>query len=421
MAVLAVTGALALDVRRAFEATPGLDQVRALARAGHFEQAQASLVRYLHAHPQDDQAHLLLAELATEPSRVQPALALEHLHAIRPGSAKQAALVKFFEGKAHYQQRRYDLAEASWREALQLDPIVPEAGWALVELLDMESRTQEAHEVGMKLHEVEPNPRDRVHILLEMCRLDIEKPDPLSQVPLFEPLVKQHPENLPLAVTLGSALLRVNRSDEGLAVLQKALERHLSSALAWDAWLTGLHAAVEPERLATEFARLPQTLAGDPRFAKHEGIVAQNAREWPRAVRAYRRAFAFEPFDQGVCYRYRFVLRQAGENAEYQRVDQFYKNYQLAANQMRRPQYGDDRSDAEPVAETKHATDRRGVYYEVLEVKTLGLQPHPELYQHLADLREKLGRLDEARAWHRLVLHDFPDNALSLAALKRLE
>ena len=66
-------------------------------------------------------------------------------------------------------------------------------------------------------------------------------------------------------------------------------------------------------------------------------------------------------------------------------------------------------------------TRQRGAYYETLAIKTLGLKPHPELYQRLADLREKMGRFDEARAWHRLVLRDSPDNALSLAALERLK
>jgi hypothetical protein len=32
-----------------------------------------------------------------------------------------------------------------------------------------------------------------------------------------------------------------------------------------------------------------------------------------------------------------------------------------------------------------------------------------------------MGRFDEARAWHQLVLRDFPDNTLSLAALERLK
>src|SRR5262249_32877489 len=124
---------------------------------------------------------------------------------------------------------------------------------------------------------------------------------------------------------------------------------------------------------------------------------------------------------QGVCYRYRFVLKQAGETAEYDRVDQFYKRYQAAYKQMRRSYYGRDQAGHGEMAETKDASDTRGGYYEVLEIKTLGLRPHPQLYQRLADLREDMGRYDEARAWHRLVLRDVPDNVVSLAALRRLE
>ena len=59
-----------------------------------------------------------------------------------------------------------------------------------------------------------------------------------------------------------------------------------------------------------------------------------------------------------------------------------------------------------------------GLYYETIAIKTLGLIPHPKLYQRLADLRENMGRIDEARAWHRLVLRDSPGDALSLAALR---
>ena len=99
---------------------------------------------------------------------------------------------------------------------------VPEAGWALVDLLDKEGRVEEAHCLGMRMHEVETDARDRVRILLEMSRLDIEIPDPLSQVELFEPLVRQHPEHLALNLMLGLALTRVNRSEEGLKLLEEA-------------------------------------------------------------------------------------------------------------------------------------------------------------------------------------------------------
>ena len=181
-AVLSVSGIAATGIWRALRPAPNLDEVRALARARQFSRAQVLLARYLQANPKNDRARLLMAQLTTEPTNAQPEIALDHLGTIRPDTPQQAALVKFFEGKAHYQQGRYDLAETCWTEALRLDPIVPEAGWALIDLLDKEGRTEEAHRLGMRLHEIEPDPRDRVRILLEMSRLDIETPEPLSQI-----------------------------------------------------------------------------------------------------------------------------------------------------------------------------------------------------------------------------------------------
>ena len=119
--------------------------------------------------------------------------------------------------------------------------------------------------------------------------------------------------------------------------------------------------------------------------------------DWPRAVKAYRRASAFEPFNGVVLYRLRMALRAAGETAELDRVDQLLAVYRNAFKQM------------------------RPVYAEAFAIKTLGLEPRPELYHRLAELREQMGRFDEARAWHRLVLRDVPDDAQSLAALARLK
>ena len=163
-----------------------------------------------------------MAQLTTESTNAQPGIALLHIGAIEKTTPPQNAKIKFLEGKARYQQGRYDLAEDCWADALRIDPTVPEAGWTLLELLDKEGRQEEAHRLGMRMHEVEPDPRDRVRILLEMSRLDIEEPEAHSQIVLFEPLVKQHPENLPLTLTLGKALVRFNRSDEGIEVLRAA-------------------------------------------------------------------------------------------------------------------------------------------------------------------------------------------------------
>jgi tetratricopeptide (TPR) repeat protein len=419
--LLCIGGLGALAIRRSRGPTPTLDEVRALARSKEFRRAQVLLDRYVKVYPSNQRAHLLMAELATEPGNAQPALALAEIAKLRPTSAKQAALIKFFEGKARYLEHRYDLTEECWNEALRLDPLVPEAGWALVDLLDRESRTSEAHRLGMRLHAVEPDPRDRVKILLEMIRLDIEFPDPQSQVELFRDLVKAHPEHVPLVLTLAVALVRTNQTDEGLELIRGALARKPRAPEVWDTWLTALYDASEVDKLTSEYARLPKELATDPRFAKHEGMIAQIARDWPKAVAAYRRAFEFEPYNWGVCYRLRFVLRLAGDAGELARIDRLYEAYKAAYKQARGSFFEHFDAGEKTRPPRDDIENNRGAYYETLAIDTLGITPHPELYQRLAQLREQMGRFDEARAWHRLVLRDSPGNAVSLAALERLK
>jgi len=395
--LLAILGAGAVALWRGPRPAPGLDEICALARQRDFDQAEDLLARYLRAYPDDNRAHLLMAQFAMDRPDPQPERALDHLGQIHIGTAKEAAIVRFSEGKAHYQEKEYNLAESRWKQALELDPAVPEAGWALLDLLDFQARLEEAHALGMRLYATEPDPRDRVRLLLEMSRLDIEKVAPGSLVQVFEPAWKQHPENLPLGVAVGLAFVHDSQAEKGIEVLRTVLQRHPGSAQAWDGWLTGLDDGYRPELLASEFTRLPQALRTDPRFAKHEGTVAQGARDWPRAVAAYRRAYTFEPYNGAVLYRLRMALRAAGETAEFHRIDELLTTYQNAFKQM------------------------RAVHGEALAVKTLGVAPQPELYHRLATLREQMGRFDEARAWHRLVLRDVPDDPLSLATLARLK
>jgi tetratricopeptide (TPR) repeat protein len=394
--VLSIAESSVLGLRRFFEPIPNLDDICTLARARQFDRAQQLLARYLRADPANGLANLLMAQFAMDRPDPQPQLALDHLRRIRPRISQEAAIIRFSEGKAHYLQKRYDLAEKYWKEALELDPKVPEAGWALLDLLDLEARVEEAHQLGMRMYEIEPDPRDRIRYLLEMIRIDIDKVAPGSQVPIFEPLVKEHPENLPLALVLGLALVHDSQGEEGLKVLRGALQHHPDSAEAWDGWLTGLTDGFQHDELIKEVARLPKALAADPRFAKHEGFIAHLTRDWGRAARAYRRALEYEPFNGPVLYRLRQALHSAGESAEAQRVERDLTAYQSAFKQM------------------------RSVYLEALKVPTLWLKPHPELCRRLADLREKMGRFDEARAWHHRVLRDAPEDPVSLAALKRL-
>ncbi len=63
----------------------------------------------------------------------------------------------------------------------------------------------------------------------------------------------------------------------------------------------------------------------------------------------------------------------------------------------------------------------RALFDEANADKTLGISPHPDLYHRLADVRERMGRDDEALAWHRLVLSDNPEDSVSQEASERLQ
>ncbi|WP_165231908.1 tetratricopeptide repeat protein [Aquisphaera insulae] len=393
--VLAVAGALALWRGRG--SAPSLVEICSLARQRDFDRAEGLLSNYLRVHPDDSRGHLLMAQFSMDRPDPRPEVALEHLGRIRPRTHPEEALIRFSEGKARYQLKEYAAAEGLWKRALELDPRVPEAGWALLDLLDFEGRVKEAHELGMRLFEHEPDPRDRVRLLLEMVRIDVDRIAPGSQVQTFEPSWKQDPSNLPLGVAVGLALVRDSQAERGLEVLREVLERHPDSAEAWDGWLTGLVEGYRPERLDEELRRLPGALRGDPRFAKFEGAVAEGHRDWPRAMAAYRRAYDLEPYDAALLYRLRMSYRALGEGEQVRRADERLGDHKQAVK------------------------DVSAVRTEALALPTLGLTPHVDLYHRLASLRERVGRFDEARAWHRLVLRDAPGDATSLAALQRLK
>ncbi|QEH35286.1 Tetratricopeptide repeat protein [Aquisphaera giovannonii] len=396
-ALIALAGGGALAFSFWHAATPDLAEICALARRGEFDRAEALLSDRLRDDPGDPKAHLLMAQFSMDRPDPRPEAALEHLGRLRPKTREEEALLRFSEGKARYQLKEYGAAEALWYRALELDPRVPEAGWALLDLLDFEGRNDEAHELGMRLFEHEPHPRDRVRLLLEMVRMEVEHIDNGSRVQTFEPAWKADPSNLRLGMAVGFALLRSGEADRGLEVLKGLLDRNPDSPQARETWLAALMDAHRPEQLKAEVARLPGALREDPRFARFLGAVADGDRDWPTAIRMYRRALEFRPYDGATLYRLRLAARASGDAEELRRADDRLRDFKDA--------------------ESRLADARK----EAMDEPTLGVTPRPALYHKLASLRERVGRLDEARAWHRLVLRDAPGDPTSLAALERLK
>ncbi len=384
---------LAARLRRA----PSLDGLDPLLADRRFDEVERRVAVYLRAHPASIQAHMLMAQVALARDDQKPRLALDHLARIQTSDRAILAMVRLNEGKAYSALGRNDRAEAAWQDAMRMDPRVPEAGWALLGLYYIQGRRADVHRLGMALYAIEPDPRDRAQLLLELVRQDAQPIGPDSRIRTLEPLVHAHPEDFPTAIALGLALIRNSRVDEGLAILRGTVAKHAGSPDTWDALLQGLDESRQLDELAQTLAKLPSELATDPRFDRHLGTIAQERRDWPAAIDADLRAWRADPSDLQVLYRLSRVLQVAGRREE---ADAF----------------GIKARDA------MAARDRAlALYQEANADKTLGLAPHPALYQRLADLREQMGRGDEALAWHRLVLQDQPQEPISRKAAARIE
>jgi tetratricopeptide (TPR) repeat protein len=372
-------------------------EIGRLAATGRFDEASERVEAALKVEPNNGLLRVMAAQLALDRPDPQPERALALLGPFRSVDPVVTASARLAEGKAASALLDGARAESCWLAALRLDPRVPEAAWALLDLYYLEGRREEARRLAVRQHEIEPDPRDRVQLLLELVRQDAEPPEPGSLAARFGPVVRAHPDDRHALAALGLALVRNSQTDEGLALLDDATRRWPESLDAWDALLTGLDAAGQPERQAAAWDRVPRQCREDDRLARHAAHAAWSRHDWAGAARAYRRAWDARPDDVTSAYRLARALHALGQHDQAALCDRFVREAQAAQ------------------AETLD------LYRQADSLKDLGLRPHVRLSQRLADNRQCLGRIDEARAWHRLVLRDRPDDLYSRTALERLQ
>jgi tetratricopeptide (TPR) repeat protein len=385
-----------LDVRRA----------RALASAGRFDMAEAMVREHLRSAKDDQEAHTLLGRLLLdnplrkmEDPEARPVWteALEHLGRVEPKDKPTAAIVSLYRGKALYNLSRWDEAEEAWLEALKLDPKVPEAGWALLDLYYVEVRPEETQKLALRLHAVEPDPHDRVELLVELLRQDVQSPDPESLIPLFEPCVRANPRGSHTAQALAKSLIRESKGEQGLKILNRSLELNSDDPRAWEGLLSGLDMSGHQRELDGVLQRLPTRWASDPMFAKHRGRAAQERGDLAEAIRCYREAVKHELTNLVVAYRLARALRVGGDESDADRWERLVTDANAAKAEV------------------------AGLYQQANAIKTLGTTPHPDLYRRIGDVRARMLRRDEARAWYRLALLVRPGDSEILLALRKLD
>ena len=94
-------GSGSAGTRRARQEVPDLDQIRALGPARQFDRAQELMTRFLRAFPEHPLANLIMAQFALDRPDPRPEQALDYLRRVRPRTPREAAIVRFCEGKAN--------------------------------------------------------------------------------------------------------------------------------------------------------------------------------------------------------------------------------------------------------------------------------------------------------------------------------
>ena len=205
--------------------------------------------------------------------------ALEHLERVRPDTPYLAALVRLVRGKAEYRLARMEEAEASWIEALRIDPKIPEAAWCLLELYYLEGRGELARPWLFACTGTSRTRAILPQFLLELLRQDAQPLAPGSVVQWFEPVLEQNPDDFHANLAMGQNLVREGEADRGLALLERMTREHPDHPDSWDAWLTALDDSGQTDLLLKAIESLPgpisavrpaspSTTRGPPRKAR---------------------------------------------------------------------------------------------------------------------------------------------------------
>jgi Flp pilus assembly protein TadD len=355
-----------------------LREVQVLAASGRVDQARALVADHLKKSPRDPRALLAAAELALEGPEPDPHRALALLETIDTPDRKLSARVQLDRGRSWERLGAMVEAEAAWKESIGLDPQIPEAGWSLLGLYYLQGRGHEARRTALSLHLSEPDPHDRVQLLLELVRQDTRPLDPGSVVEIFAPIVESHPEDRRSADALGLAWIRNSRGDKGVDLLSRTVRAHPDDLESLRSLLLGLELAGREDEIGPILDRLPEAQAHAPEIDRFRGRVAESRGDWGAAAEAYLRACDHDPSDGALAYRAGRVLKLAGRTEEAARREARAREGAEAAERLRAAY---ERADAQMKRSRSMA---------------------PELMLEIADLRERMGRAEEASAWRRL-------------------
>ncbi|MDR3632190.1 MAG: tetratricopeptide repeat protein [Isosphaeraceae bacterium] len=381
---------------------PTIEPVLRLIEARRLEEAEAQLRKLLDIDPGNARCHLLVASIELDRSNRLGHLdtsllrdALSHVRRVSATDKRLFAEARLVEGKVCERLDWFDEAEAALSASFALDP-TSEAGWRLLGLYDEQDRRPEGRALAKRLYHLLPRPDSKRAALVELVREEVHQPAAAGIIARFSPVTQANPGDFRSRLALGRALAREGRPDEGLPLLRSVVEKRPDDRAAREALLTALEDAGQVDALQPALEEARARGVADNVLARFEGWLAQERNDWKSAIVAYQRAEESDGYDVKLEYRLSRALRLAGNEEEATRVERRIRSYQTARKALRQ-------------------------LFETREAELRDHRSHPELFQQIADLRERMGYRDEARGWHVLVLREDPGNPVSQAAVERLK
>ena len=268
--------------------SPG--DIHGLIQARRFDEAERRLLLDLAREPDRPESHLLMAVSLLSRPRPRPDVALDHLRRIREVPALIPG-VRLNEARAYYILDRFDKAEEVWLDGLRHDSARAESGSNLLGLYYLQGRSSD--DAAACTPPARKRSATRVSKSSGSWSSSARTPSPWNQSRRSASSSRwsaKNPGDVRTAVALASYFARASRAEEGVALLRRVLDAHPEDHQAWLALLKALDDAARKAELKQTLVRLPAELVGDPWIDYYRGQVAEAERDWPSAVRLYRRA-----------------------------------------------------------------------------------------------------------------------------------
>ncbi|MBI3462561.1 MAG: tetratricopeptide repeat protein [Planctomycetes bacterium] len=395
-----LTAALVVTLRGAwswYRPLPRLEQIRAWADAGRWEQAAGAIRLHLERRPHDPAVLMLGARIAAAQGQLQRCTEL--LEQVPSGSSqKLQAMLR--QGQALRDAGRVSRAEQVWREALAMLRQQPAAApWRqtiqaeLVSLLSLERRAPEARELLWQMY---PGHSEKWRLLIALARLQGRGTNPQVALVLLDEFIQRDPTDVEARLGRARYLAEASRWQEAKEDAKQCRSQDPHNPRILEVVLQ-CDSALQQWDAADQLLHSPDLDPTSPTIWRLRAMRYKAQGDWKNSEACFEQSLGLKPTDPVTHYQFAQLLLLSSDRqraAEHQ--EQFQK---LDAHRKAVEEYLGSVVNTDPES---------------------WKPPDPEQCVELAEHIRALGRTDEARGWLSEALRQQPDHRDARQALERL-